>query len=194
MKKILIVGAGGIGSWLASHLYELYKQDQLGDASICFADDDTVDTKNLTYQNFKAEDITDLKVNSLSARYGFSAIPERITTSKALEDFDCVISAVDNTVFRKLMFKALNKKSIYWLDLRSEGKTVAIFTKHKKNTVPKLLQTIPTEQTDQSCQRQYELEAGIVQNGNKIVAAIASQFVLNWLRAENNPPSFIANF
>ena len=51
-RNILVVGAGGIGSWLASQLYELEIHGQLNDTNVTFTDDDTVDTKNLTYQNF----------------------------------------------------------------------------------------------------------------------------------------------
>jgi len=37
-------------------------------------------------------------------------------------------------------------------------------------------------------------KAGIVQNGNKIIAAIGSQYILNWIRNEVNPPQFIHKF
>ena len=47
-KKILIVGAGGIGSWLAANLYESERHGQLEDVSIFFADHDTVEPDNLT--------------------------------------------------------------------------------------------------------------------------------------------------
>jgi molybdopterin/thiamine biosynthesis adenylyltransferase len=194
MKKLLIVGAGGIGSWLTSHLYELDRHSQLGGLSITVADDDTVDSKNLSYQNYGTEDITDYKVESLAARYGINGLVKKVVDKSDLDNYDCIISAVDNTSFRKLLFKEASNTQIYWIDLRSEGTSVAAFSKHKKNTVPRMLDTIPKEQENQSCQRAFELESGIVQNGNKIVAAIGAQYILNWLRGEINPPVFSAKF
>ena len=45
-RKILVIGAGGIGSYLISFLNNLDLYD------IQVNDDDKVETKNLTYQNF----------------------------------------------------------------------------------------------------------------------------------------------
>ena len=64
IKKILVVGAGGIGSWLAATFYHLKQHTQLPDTHFTFADDDTVDTPNLSYQNFDEDDFMDFKVNS----------------------------------------------------------------------------------------------------------------------------------
>ena len=50
--KILIVGAGGIGSWLCYFLHNLNNVYQLHDVSITVADGDTVEKKNLRYQKF----------------------------------------------------------------------------------------------------------------------------------------------
>ncbi len=196
-KKILIVGGGGIGSWLAPILYELERHEQLNKAEITIADNDTIEEKTLTYQNFGLEDLTDDKAESLSARYGFGARVERIEDPKAFKHFDCVISAVDNAKFRRMLFKAADKnEALYWIDLRSEGRTVAAFTKHKVNTLEKMLATVPDEDTEEggSCQLEYELSAGIIQNGNKIIAAVGSQYILNWLRSEDSPPEFSALF
>ena len=194
MKNLLIVGAGGIGSWLVDQLYELDQHNQLSNLQITVADDDTVDSKNLSYQNYNLEDITDFKVESLAARYGVEGLPTKIDSSFDFTRFDCIVSAVDNTSFRKLLFTQLESKGLYWIDLRSEGTSIAVFSKHKKNTAPRMLETIPTKQENQSCQRSFELESGIVQNGNKIIAAIGAQFVLNWLRGIHNPPTFSAKF
>jgi len=109
-KNILIVGAGGIGSWLAFYLYTLDEFKQLAAANITFADDDTVDIDNLPYQNFELQDVTDLKTSSLSARYGFGAKTSRITKETELNGYDCIVCAVDNTAFRKLLFKTAEKK------------------------------------------------------------------------------------
>lgn len=194
-RRILVVGAGGIGSWLAYNLYKLDEHTQLGNAEIMFADDDTVDTKNIPYQHFETEDITDLKVESLAARFGFGSIPKRLTKPTDLTKFDCIISAVDNTKFRKMLFETAEKNpDIYWIDLRSEGRSIAVFTKSKSNTLEKMMGTIPENVENGSCQRDFELANGIIQNGNKIAGVIGSQLVLNWLRGEKNLSEFVMTF
>ncbi len=197
MKKeanILIVGAGGIGSWLSYYLYDLQNHRQLNDAYITIADNDTVEKKNLRYQKFNIDDITDNKAMVMEAKYGFVAIPEKIVSSEQLLPFDCIISCVDNTSFRRLMFNTCAKTGKYFIDLRSEGTTILGLTSHKKNDIETLLATIPEEIEDASCQRSFEFEGGIIQQGNKIIAGIGSQFVLNYIREDKNPAQFTQHF
>ena len=82
----------------------------------------------------------------------------------------------------------------YFIDLRSEGTTIFALTKHTKNDIEYLLSTIPEEIEDTSCQRPFELSGGIIQQGNKIIAGIGSQFVLNYIRDDKNPPRFSSTF
>ena len=194
-RKILVVGAGGIGSWLAANLYESERHGQLEDVSIFFADHDTVEPDNLTYQNFELDDVLDYKTESIAARYGFGSISSKIETSAELYTYDCIISAVDNTKFRRMLFKFVDKQTdTYWIDLRSEGRSVAAFCKHKQNTLDTMLETIPQEVENGSCQLAFEKKGGVVQNGNKIIGAVGCQYILNYLRGDVNPPKFIATF
>jgi len=193
--KILVVGAGGIGSWLAFNLYEAEKHNQLKESNIFFADHDTVEPDNLSYQNFELDDVMDYKTESLSARYGFGSISSKIETTAELYTYDCIVSAVDNTQFRKMLFSfAETNPDTYWIDLRSEGRSIAAFCKHKQNTLDVMLETIPEEVENGSCQLAFEKSDGIVQNGNKIVASIGAQYILNYLRKVANPPKFVATF
>jgi len=58
--KILIIGCGGIGSWLVARLGRLRDYHQLNtNVSIAIADCDTVEIKNLPYQNFNLDEVMD---------------------------------------------------------------------------------------------------------------------------------------
>ena len=202
-RNILIVGAGGIGSWLAFNLFKLQEAKQLGNVrKIFLADDDTVEVKNIAYQCFENTDILETKAEALSDRFGdlFSPMEKRITIQDLYDGcrwgrYDCIVSAVDNTEFRKVLFNyASEYTDAHWIDLRSEGRTIAAYTKHEKNTLETMMATIPTEVKEGSCQRDFEMSAGIIQNGNKIIAAIGSQFILNWLRGDSTMSSFSHTF
>lgn len=197
MKKtqsILIVGAGGIGSWMAPDLDRLRKTNQINEALITFADYDDVDTKNLPYQNFNKSDVLDPKVEIIAARYGMEGINKKIDDKKMLKGYDCIVSAVDNTSFRRMLFDYVfnDNPETYWIDLRSEGKSYAAYSKSKRHTYESMLATLPTEDVENgSCQNAWELEQGIVQRGNIHAASYGVSYILNWLRGEHNPAEFI---
>lgn len=199
MKKILIVGAGGISSWLINDLATLDKVGQLPGTQIWVADDETVDLKNITYQNFEEKDILELKVSALAQRYNyfFKEIDKRILSESQLDGWDIIISCVDNVGFRKLLFSYCDgKDEPYWIDLRSEGRAIAFYTKHRKNTLDLLLSSLPPDDDNEggSCQLAFELEAGIIQQGNKIISRIGSQLLLNHLRGETNIAQYVMRF
>lgn len=196
--KILIVGCGGIGSYLCKEIRNLINHKQFGFSTIdiTLADDDTVDTKNLKYQNFEEIDITDYKAEILGDRYDFNYIIEKIIKDSTLDEYDVIIAAVDNKSFREMLFKWAEKNpEKYWIDLRSEGRSIAYFTKHKKNTLEKMLNTLKdTPEEGTSCQLAYELEKGMIQQGNKIIATIGSQLLLNYMRKDGNSFQYIGRF
>lgn len=185
LRKMLIVGAGGIGSWTAHNLNKLYKHDQLTTLQTHIADDDEVDLKNLSYQYYTEDHIFEPKVEALHSQFDFfKPLNTRITDGKELKKYDLVVSAVDNTSFRKLMFTTCINEGIDWIDARAEGRACSLMSSHPQNTLPAMLKTIPKDKEDQSCQRSFELDNGIVQTGNRVIAAILSQQILNWYRGE----------
>src|ERR1035437_6250067 len=115
MKKVLIVGAGGIGSWLAFNLHHSITNNQFRDVDFTIVDNDTVDLKNIGYQNFTKLDLLDNKAEVLGNLYALKSIPKRITSTKDLEGYDCLVGAVDNSIFRKLLFNYVAKNpNVYW--------------------------------------------------------------------------------
>ena len=72
MRKVLVIGAGGIGSFLIPILArtKLY--------NITVADPDIVEKKNLPYQNYEEEDVGVNKSTVMSVRYSVSNLPYAI--------------------------------------------------------------------------------------------------------------------
>jgi len=206
--NVIIVGLGGIGSWLVNRLYWLSENEQFKSDStfqVIGFDADTVELKNLRYQNFNAEDIFESKSASLDWRYEsiskskwFTGVNKKILEARQLDEYKpaIIVSAVDNLKFRKLMFDTYNVGSpVYWIDLRSEGKTVVALTKHADHT-PAFLEEMVTgdQEAEGSCQLAKDIEANTIQMGNQIIANIGAQYILNRFRGQPNPAMFIHKF
>jgi len=203
--KVAIVGLGGIGSWLVNHINWLVNRGQIDTSLIEFHgyDDDEVEDKNTRYQCFEPEDIFDSKAAALEIRFlpvsgehWFFGHEERITNvGKQLGDANLIISAVDNLKFRKALFEFCLDKEIHWFDFRSEGRAIMALTKHPSNNVEKLeMFTAGDQEENGSCQLAADLEKGLVQLGNQIIAQIGAQYLLNWWRDIPNPAQFIRKF
>ena len=70
MRKIMIIGAGGIGSYLAQFLKRMNQAQRTNKPGthlydITVYDADTVDTKNLGYQAYNELDIGEKKVECI---------------------------------------------------------------------------------------------------------------------------------
>ena len=196
MQRILIIGVGGIGSWLVNRLDWLNEQNQMS-AEIHAYDHDIVEEKNMRYQDFTVEDLYENKAVSLDIRFDtdnrwFFGHDEKVLDSEVFKDYDLVVSAVDNLKFRKLMYE---KCECFWIDLRSEGRTIMAISKHPKNT-PEVLESLVKGDLEHegSCQLQADLDAGRVQLGNQIIAHIGAQWILNWTRDMDLPAQFVHMF
>ena len=118
-RKVLIIGAGGIGSFLVPLL------DKTGLYSISVSDPDTVETKNLTYQNFNEDDVGMLKVMALQNRHLISPNKFPILTEEQLAGYDLVVCCVDNLTARRLLYRS---QGFAWIDLRAQGRNCAYIT------------------------------------------------------------------
>lgn len=122
MRKVLVIGAGGIGSFLIPLLDKVELYD------ITVADPDVVETKNLPYQNFGKGHVGQNKASVMMDSYSnvnhFSKYP--ILTEKQMKGFDLVICCVDNIGLRRTLYNT----KIKWLDLRAQGRNAALVS-HK---------------------------------------------------------------
>ena len=196
MTKILIVGLGGIGSWLVDRLNWLISHEQLI-AEIHGYDPDIVEEKNMKYQMFSEVDLYENKAIALDIRFDaeprwFYGHEDKVVDASVFEGYNLVISAVDNLKFRKLMYEEC---PCFWIDLRSEGRTIMAISKHPQNTVETLQDLVKGDlEQSGSCQVQADLDAGRIQLGNQIIAGIGAQLILNWYRDVSISPKFIHIF
>tara|TARA_R100001463_G_scaffold30575_3_gene69558 strand:- start:4449 stop:5009 length:561 start_codon:yes stop_codon:yes gene_type:complete len=141
-RKILIIGAGGIGSFLIPVL------DRVGLYDITVADPDVVETKNLPYQNFQATDVGQNKAVVMEHNYKTTnkGIKYPILTEKQMQGYDLVICCVDNLSVRRTLYNT----SIKWLDLRAQGRNAALVS---HNADPKMYDMLLAgEEGSFSCQ------------------------------------------
>tara|TARA_R100000353_G_scaffold50505_1_gene40062 strand:- start:23750 stop:24307 length:558 start_codon:yes stop_codon:yes gene_type:complete len=142
MRKVLVIGAGGIGSFLIPLL------DKVGLYEITVADPDSVEGKNIPYQNFNLGHVSRNKAAIMAENYDSvsngSEYP--ILTKKQMQGYDLVICCVDNLSVRRTLYNT----SIKWLDLRAQGRNAALVS-HKAD--PKMYDMLLAgEEGSFSCQ------------------------------------------
>ena len=80
MKKIMIIGAGGIGSFLIPLLSKVGTDRY----TITVYDPDIVEEKNLTYQNFRKTEIGNNKALCMQKRYTVTGLPYKVLSGQQL--------------------------------------------------------------------------------------------------------------
>jgi molybdopterin/thiamine biosynthesis adenylyltransferase len=187
--RILVLGAGGIGSFLIAEVCRLMEIEQIDpNTELVIADNDMVEMEQVKYQNFTFEDVGLNKAQALAKRFkrlGVKAIKDRIKSDKQLKDYDFIVLCVDNDPTRELVIKHCFSKNIEFLDLRSSGRTVSAFPKLGKAS-DNLKFIDSNDVVCYSCQDRNNLLMGRIDEGNKIVALIGVQMMLNKFRGMNN--------
>jgi hypothetical protein len=141
--NILIVGAGGIGSWTTLLL------SRAGFNSITVIDDDTVELVNLGGQFYSLEDVGTPKVFALNestklySDYELKCFIDRFEFNEfimkpniIMQSYDIIISAFDNMDGRKQLFSAwknIGKKESVFIDGRLLAEVFQILTIEKSN-------------------------------------------------------------
>ena len=185
MRKVLIIGAGGIGSFLIPLL------DKTGLYDITVADPDKVETKNLPYQNFTEGDVNLFKVASMKARFDSVKLANQypILTEKQLEGYSLVICCVDNLGLRKTLYNS----NVKWLDLRAQGRNCAMISyEADPNQYDSLLAG------DDS--RSFSCQGDSWDGSNKgvhfmqvAIAGIGAQWIQRWFAGEDVPDFRMVN-
>ena len=192
-RKLLIIGAGGIGSYLASFL-ERISERGMPLYHITIYDDDKVEEKNISYQNYNVEDIGEFKVAALGGKLGLrsDSIADRrefqVLNEKQLkENYDLVICCVDNLAARRILYKTGYGEDcpVKWLDLRAQGR-MALLVSYKINPIliPDLL---AGADGSFSCQGgDWDGSAKDISAMHIAIAGIATQWVQRWFNDNND--------
>ncbi len=187
--KIFVLGAGGIGSHLIEEICRSIEQEQRDpNTELFIADNDLVEIEQIRYQNFTFEEAGLNKAQALAGRFkqfGVTPIKDRIKSGKQLKGYDFIILCVDNDPTREMVIKHCFSKNIDFLDLRSSGRTISVFPKLEKAS-DNLKFVDSNDTTCYSCQDRNALLMGRIDKGNKIIALIGVQMILNHLRGMNN--------
>jgi len=179
MRKIAIVGCGGINSWLIKHLYDVVEMfDKKELIYVCLFDKDVVEEKNLLRQNqnFEINDLMKEKAEVLGKKYKFNFNTTFITEDNLdlLQNFDDIIIGVDNHKTRRLLYKYCLEKKKYLLDLRAQGTLIAFYILNHKKTIEdydkEMFNNENTMARKGSCQLVKDIENDHIENGNKIIA------------------------
>ena len=178
MRKVLVIGTGGIGSFLIPIL------DRVDLYDITVADPDKVEAKNLTYQNFEYDDIGEYKVDAMEHRYcNLKTIKYPILSEKQMKGYDLVICCVDNIGLRRTMY---NCKDLKWLDLRAQGRNGALIS---YMTDPKHCDTfLAGPDGSFSCQGESfgkTLDKRSLHFTHVAVAGMAAQWMQRWFNDED---------
>ena len=104
-RKIMIIGTGGIGSFLIPLLdkTKLYR--------ITAFDPDIVEVKNLTYQNFEMREIEEKRVKALQQRYSsiVTAEPSLVLTERQIEGYEFGTNPCSEIILRDREFCNLSE-------------------------------------------------------------------------------------
>ena len=186
--KILIIGVGGIGSYLVGLLAKIDR------FNITVADPDIVEEKNLSYQNFGEEDVGKNKALVMKEYFNlYNASKYPILTKKQLEGYDIVVCCADNLDVRRLVYRqGFGNDETAWLDLRAQGRNAALVS-HKAD--PKMYDTLVACPSGSfSCQGDsWDGTNKGVQFMQIAIAGIGAQWVQRWFNGEDVKEYMVMN-
>ena len=185
-RRIMIIGAGGIGSFLTQFLQRLGYR-------ITVFDDDGVEKKNIGYQNFTVSDIGENKAGVLSDRIWDTSFrgtvndePFKVLTAKQLQGYNLVVCCADNLAVRRLLYQqgfGADAK-LKWLDLRAQGRNALLLSYLADPSMKSLGEGA---EGSFSCQAQsWDGIAKDIDCMNIVIAATAAQWIQKWFNDNND--------
>jgi molybdopterin/thiamine biosynthesis adenylyltransferase len=190
-RKILIIGVGGIGSYLTPLLHKTGLYD------LCISDPDIVEEKNLYYQNFNTSHLGKTKVSCIVENDGIGVRnPYPILTDVQLKGYDLVVCCADNLDARRLVYRQGFQDGVKtrWLDLRAQGRNGALISYQAD---PKFSDTfLAGEEGSFSCQGESFNDTTKKQNlhfTHVAIAGIGAQWIQRFFNDEQVKDKMVIN-
>lgn len=190
-RKILIIGVGGIGSYLTPLLHKTGLYD------LCISDPDIVEEKNLYYQNFNTGHLGKNKVSCIVENDVITLRnPYPILTDNQLKGFDLVVCCADNLDARRLVYRQGFQDDVKtrWLDLRAQGRNGALISYQAD---PKFSDTfLAGEEGSFSCQGESFNDTTKKQNlhfTHVAIAGIGAQWIQRYFNDEQVKDKMVIN-
>ena len=189
MRKIMIIGAGGIGSYLIHNLNRINQRCRTDKPGVHLYDiqvfdDDKVEKSNLGNQMYSDHCVGELKVDIWSTSctaHPFKVLVEDQFVKGKTPLYDLVICCADNLDVRRLLYRQGygDSAKIKWLDLRAQGRNAALISyKVDENLVDALLSG---PEGSFSCQGEgWDGSAESMNTMHMAIAGIAAQWVQRW--------------
>lgn len=190
-RKVLIIGVGGIGSYLVPMIH------RTGKYIINISDPDSVEQKNLYSQNYCVDDCGLFKVNCLLSGESLrkrSRYP--VLTDKQLNGYDLIICCADNLDVRRLVYRKgfQSDCGAKWLDLRAQGRNGALIS---YLTDPKYSDTFLTgPEGSFSCQGESFDKSNDTKDihfTHAAIAAIGAQWMQRWFNGDEVKDKMVIN-
>jgi hypothetical protein len=185
-QKLLLVGAGGIGTQLIELLVPALRRVNL-QGTITLMDADVVEATNLGHQRYTQEDIGQAKVSAIARRLDdehaslrVNAIVENLRDAKQLDGYDLIVVCVDRPEPRRLV----HQLGVPWLDLRCSGDGHVALS---FQSLPALVERMTPDHEPASCQVSGALDAGNLEYGFASAAAFGAQWVTQVWRGRPAP-------
>jgi molybdopterin/thiamine biosynthesis adenylyltransferase len=189
-KRVIMVGAGGVGTWLASGIVRLLEWKYPGSVLV-IVDGDNYEQKNLERQDFsQMGNKASVKALELSKQFTQTVVipipkwvvsdehpptdedSSKIKASDLIAEGDIVIAVVDNFAARKIIFDAASK--LENVDVLTGGNDDNLFgsiyhyrrrngvdiTAHPVETHPEYQDPPDRNPGEMSCQERAEVEGG----------------------------------
>jgi molybdopterin/thiamine biosynthesis adenylyltransferase len=188
--KVAVIGLNGIGSYFVRGLSELIKKDVAGldkinVMGIDLFDDDSIEEKNFAYTIYDIEHLGQNKAEVLAELTGYKARAEKIERAEQLAGYDLVILCVDNNEVRNLVYNT----GVKFLDLRAKGKGIMAYLTEKDDE--EYLNLTKDTGEKGGCQYDRDIEDKTIELGNRIVAEIGLQFLIDYLRGKTEKKNTI---
>ena len=176
MKKVMIIGAGGIGSNLIPIL------SRIGTYDITVYDPDTVEEKNITYQNFKIGEVGMKKAKVKGEPYA-------VLTKNQLKGYDLIVCCVDNLAARRLLYD-YDKP---WLDLRAQGRSCVLIS--YQTPIEKYDELLAGPDGNFSCQgNDWDGKAKGINCMHYVVAGLGAQWIQRWFSKDHVDNEMVVYF